>query len=526
MNEIIEQILYYLSGIWRHRWYALSLAWLICLGGWALVFKLPSQYDAIARVYVDTQSVLRPLLQGMTVQFNPSSQIDLMARTLLGRPNLEKVVRMTDMDLKVKDDFTKDALILDLQKRIRLEGTGRENLYSITFTDQDPEVAKKVVQSLLTIFVENTLGETRQDTDTAQRFLDKQISEYEQRLLASENHLAEFKQQHAGMLPGTSSAEGGYYNTLQALKNALEMARLELQQAQNRRDAFKRQVEGEDPGAILDFAMPEKAPTITLAIDERIKNLQQQLDSLLLKYTDQHPDVQIARSTLADLQKQREQEFAEYKAKMAGSDNRVKELNANANPVYQQLKIDLNREEANVASLQARVSNYEKQLQELQSKVNSIPEIEAQLKALDRDYSVTRTNYDALVARREQARLSQQAEQTTDNIRFRVIEPPRVPTEPSGPDRLMLMSMVLGAGLGGGMTLAFVIAQLWPTFDSRRGLMQATNIPVFGSVGIILSPTAIRRQRLKILMFFSLLSLLLLLYASLLTAQVTHLIKL
>ncbi len=520
MNEIIRQLLSYLNGIWRHRWYALGVAWLICLGGWAYVFKLPSQYEAAARVFVDTQSVLRPLLQGMTVQFNPASQIDLMTRTLLSRPNLEKVARMTDLDLKVKDDSTKDSLLLDLQKKIRLEGAGRENLYSITYTDGDPELAKKIVQSLLTIFVENTLGETRQDSDTAQRFLDKQIADYEQRLAATENRLAEFKQKHAGMLPGS---EGGYYGNLQVTNGALEKARLELEQAQKRRDVLKQEVEGERPTVGLMPATPVKALSVVLPIDERIRNLQQQLDNLLIKYTEKHPDVQITRTNLAELQKQREQDIAQYKEALSNPESTTAELNAN--PVYQQLKVTLAQEEANIASLQVRVSNYERQLQEMKTKVNTAPEVEAQLKALDRDYSVTRSNYDALLARREQARLSQQAEQTTDNIRFRVIEPPRVPAEPAGPNRPLLMSTVLGISLGAGVALAFLIAQLWPTFDSRHSLMQATNIPVFGSVGIILSPHMIRRQRLKILMFFSLFSLLLLLYAGLMIGQITHLIR-
>ena len=111
-------------------------------------------------------------------------------------------------------------------------------------------------------------------------------------------------------------------------------------------------------------------------------------------------------------------------------------------------------------------------------------------------------------------------------ICFRIgSEPPRVSAEPAGPNRLMLMSGVLGASLGTGVALAFLIAQLWPTFDSRHSLMQATNIPVFGSVGIILSAHMIRRQRLKMLMFFSLFSLLLLLYAGLMIGQITHLIQ-
>ncbi len=409
----------------------------------------------------------------------------------------------------------------DLQKKIGLMGAGRENLYTILFNDRDPETAKKVVQSLLTIFVEKTLGETRQDTDTAQRFLDKQIAEYEQRLLMAENRLAEFKQKNAGLV---SSDTGGYYSSLQAINGSLDSARLELQQAQNRRDALKQQLLGE--GKAVDAAksdLPEKSATVMLPIDERIKGLQQQLDTLLLKYTERHPDISITRNLLDELKKQREKDLAEYKAALASSGSKTAELNAN--PIYQQLKIALAQEEAHVASLQARVGNYEKQMADLQSKVNTVPVVEAQLKALDRDYSVTRTNYDALLARREQARLSQQAEQTTDNIRFRVIDPPRVPMEPAGPNRPVLISAVLGAAIGAGVALAFLVAQLWPTFDSRRSLMQATNIPVFGSVGIIRSSAATQRERLKLLLFISLFALLLLLYTGLLVGELSHLIK-
>lgn len=520
MNDIIEQILGHLQGIWRHRWYALGFAWLICLAGWALVFKMPNQYEVSARVFVDTQSVLRPLLQGMTVQFNPSSQIDLMTRTLLSRPNLEKVARMTDLDLKVKDDYAKDELLKELLKQIQLLGAGRENLYSIAYTNADPELAKRVVQSLLTIFVENTLGETRQDTDTAQRFLDKQITEYEQRLLEAENRLAEFKQKHGSLMSG---AEGSLYSSIEATQKALEATLLELQQTTNRRDSIRQQIEQKKPTLDVNPATPEKTLKLVLPVDERIRATQQQLDNLLLRFTEKHPDVQWTRDLLAELQKQREKDLAEYKAALQAPDTKAAELIAN--PIYQQLQISLSQEEANMASLQTRVMNYQRQLQELQSKVNTAPEIEAQRKALNRDYDLTRSNYEAMLARREQARLSQQAEQTSDNIRFRVIDPPRVPTEPTGPNRPVLMSSVLAAGLGGGVAVAFLIAQLWPTFDSRRSLMQATNVPVFGSVGIILSSAAIRRERLKMLMFVTLFILLVLLYMGLLIAELMHLIR-
>ena len=102
MNEAVEQVLGYARGVWRRRMLVLIVAWLISLMGWVWVYLLENQYKAQARVYVDTQSLLRPLLSGLAVQPNVGQQVALMTRTLMSRPNLEKVARMTDLDLRAK----------------------------------------------------------------------------------------------------------------------------------------------------------------------------------------------------------------------------------------------------------------------------------------------------------------------------------------------------------------------------------------------------------------------------------------
>lgn len=527
MHEIVDQVLNYVRGIWRHRWYALGLTWLVCVAGWIWAYQLPDQYEASARVYVDTQSVLRPVLKGLTIGFNPGSQIGLMTRTLLTRPNLEKVARMTDLDLNASNDAALDQVIASLGKKVRLGAAGRENLYSISYRDEDPQLAKRVVQALLTIFVENTLGETRQDSDTAQRFLEKQITDYENRLLAAENRLKEFKRQNMGVMP----SEGrGYYEELKRVTDLIEAAQLELHQAENRRASLERQLRGEEPtfgvGPEPAIESPH-APLLAerLPIQQRINSLQQQLDNLLLRYTERHPDVIALRQTLDELGKQRDVELAEMTQRLAqlpaASMSGLEMLDAN--PVFQNLKIAIGREETNIASLQVKVAEYEKRLQDLQGKVNTVLEVEGQMKALDRDYSVTRQNYEQLLARRESVHISQQVDQTTDNIRFKVIEPPRVPTQPSGPDRARLMSMVLIGGLAAGLGLAFLLAQLRPTFDTRHGLMQATNLPVLGCVDMIMAPHLVRRERLGMVAFVFCGICLLAAYSGLLLLQQTEL---
>ncbi len=248
--------------------------------------------------------------------------------------------------------------------------------------------------------------------------------------------------------------------------------------------------------------------------------MEQNLDELLIKFTEKHPDVDILRQTIADLKKQREQDRVRYAANLAESGGNARSQGVNT--VYQQLKVRLAEEEANVASLRVRVDEYMKRYKELQEQVSTLPKIEAELVALNRDYEVNRQQHDQLLARRESARLSQQAEQSNQDVRFKIIDPPRVPFKPTGPKRFLLMTMLLGAGLGAGVGLAFLIAQLWPTFGSRRSLMQIADIPVFGSVGLVLSPAAQRRERLQTVVYASLVGVLLLTYAGLIVMQIVR----
>src|SRR5215470_3934546 len=93
MHESINQFLAHVRATWRYRWAAAGSAWIIALAGWAAVYVAPDRYEASARVYVNTQSVLRPLLAGLTVQPNVDQMVAMMSRTLISRPNLEKIIR-------------------------------------------------------------------------------------------------------------------------------------------------------------------------------------------------------------------------------------------------------------------------------------------------------------------------------------------------------------------------------------------------------------------------------------------------
>ncbi|HXK56064.1 MAG TPA: Wzz/FepE/Etk N-terminal domain-containing protein, partial [Gammaproteobacteria bacterium] len=139
MYELVNQLLGYIRGIWRYRWWILGVAWTVSIIGWIQVSNLPDQFKASARVYVDTTTLLQPLLRGLAVEGNDQHQLLLMTNTLMSRPNLEKVMRMADLDLKAKTEADTEELINELKENFSLQSAGRVNLYTIAYQDARPE---------------------------------------------------------------------------------------------------------------------------------------------------------------------------------------------------------------------------------------------------------------------------------------------------------------------------------------------------------------------------------------------------
>lgn len=493
MQEILVQILGYVWGIWRYRWQALIVAALVSLAGWAWVFQMPEAYKASARVHVDTNTVLRPLLRGLAIQPNIDQRIQLMSRTLLSRPNLEKLMRMTDLDLQAETEAQKDEIIKSLKENISLSGDRRNtSLYSLGFEHEDREMAKRVVQSLITVFIESTLGDERADSLDAQKFLDQQIEEYENRLTEAESRLAKFKQKYVGVLPGQS---GGYYGNLASARQELSTAELRLNEMTQRRNELKRQLAGEEP-VFLSSGTDNFSQS---PLDSRINSLQARLDDLLTRYTDRYPEVVQIRGLIEVLEEEKQ---AEIEKAMAGQPAEYAGLKES--PVYQQMRTMLAETEARVAEMTVRVKEYRSRVKELEEMVDNIPVIEAELKQLNRDYDIVRQKHGDLLARRESALISQDVEQKSNDLVFRVIDPPFVPLEPSEPNKLLLNAIVLVLGIGAGGGLAFLWSLLNPVVIDRFALTRVTDLPVLGTVSLVTDKEERRAALMSRLVFFGL----------------------
>jgi polysaccharide chain length determinant protein (PEP-CTERM system associated) len=481
--------------VWRHKWLGVATAWLVCTAGWIGVALVPTKYESSARVYLNADPLLTPLLKGLAADTDPTRQLDFMQRTLLSRPNLEQLVRLTDLDIGVTTAEQREALYKRLVNDVTVAPVTL-NLLTLSYRDQDPNTAKNVVQALLTIFAEKTAGSSRADMDSAQRFLDSEINSYRDQLRAAERRRAELTQQYPDIVSNRSPDSGtdgdGSLSRLDQTRAAVARLKLDLADAVTKRDAMQKEL-----AAVPAMLSVERAPQVIVTggrlspIDERLQEVRRNLDTMLLKYTDDHPDVKAARKQIAQI----EAEAAKAPAGPGKSGGATK--GEVANSVYEQIKVRLVDAEATVAAVQRRLDEAQSDQARIEKVAASAPGVLVQAQDLDRDYSILKRNYQELVARREATQIANAADTKTEKIQFRIVDPPQVPILPAAPNRPMLVSMVLLFGLGGGIAVPLALTQLDRSF-ATIGQLRNLGLPILGSVSRLSLGAARRRAMIQL----------------------------
>jgi polysaccharide chain length determinant protein (PEP-CTERM system associated) len=510
MDELISQISTIVRGMWKYRRFGVLVAWLVAAIGAIVVLVVPDRYEASARIYVDTQSILKPLMSGLAMQPNVEQQINMLSRTLISRPNVEKLIRMADLDLGKQSKSEQEALIESVTKLIEIKNLGRDNLYTLSFRDSNPGKAQRVVQSLVSIFVESSLGETRKDSDTAKKFIEEQIKNYVVKLEEAEARLKDFKLKNIDL----QSTDGkDMTGRLSEVSTQLNQARLELREAENARESARQQLDAErtnSGSAATRGLLQESALSVsTPELDARIGEQKRILDSLLQRFTEQHPDVVGARKLIKDLEEQKQKEVKELRRQAMA--NPVA-LGGSSNLVVQEISRLLSTSEVQVAALRARVNEYESRYAKAREQIRNSPQIETEFAQLNRDYDIHKKNYHDLVSRRESASMSGELDNVSGLADFRLIDPPRVSPKPVAPNRVLLLPLALLAALASGLGVAFLVSQVRPVFFDGNVLRTVTELPLLGVVTMIESDSLKHHEKRSLKRFLASLAALVILF--------------
>lgn len=475
MNGLYDEFRIAVHSVWNRRWLALAVAWAVCLIGWLVVAMIPNKYESKALIQVRTQSILSD-----QIGINPQDQrknIQQLQQTLTSSSNLERVVRGTDLGSTIASEQELAGKIEGLRTNIEVKAE-QDDFFAITVKQPSPKLARDVVQKLIDVAEEDNIAGDRKETSQTLRFLDAQIEARQKQLQEAEAKRVAYETQNLGLLPGVGSVS----QRLEASRAELSQIESQLVQARSALAALNGQLAGTPTTLNTPSAGGGGGPSA-------LGQAQGELASMRARgFTDSHPDVIAMKNQIAALRS------AGGGGSSGGGSFRT------PNPAYSSLQSMRAEREASAIALQSRKSAIQADMAQLAAKQTAEPGVAAEYARINRDHDVLKTQYDKLVADRDNVRLRGQVETQTDAVQFNVVKTPSLSNVPAAPNRPMLLAMVLFAGIGAGVGTAFALGHLQTNYPTAAKLERASGLPVIGSISQMLTSAerAARKQKMKL----------------------------
>ena len=502
----------YFSLLVRNRWWVLAT---VIIGGIAagiVAYTTPKVYEAKCTVLVENDAVLQALTRSMAVTPSLTSKMQFLQQRLLTRDNLTQIARRLDLDLDARTPREMEALLNEMRRDIVVRASSGGQLIEIAFQYNEPTVARDVVSMLTDMLLEENLGAKRVEAHQAYDFLSQQLDVYRTRLEESERRLREFKQKNlveegVGVaMPAngdessvTPRAAFGDVNRLTDFREQLANTEINLKQLQTQRAEFAKQLEKE-PRWISAQQDNELLGGAQSPNEQRIAQLEQQIQELRLTYTDRHPAIVRLQTQIAQLKAADEAD--EATAEEGGdADVPADTEDQVLNPNYISLKERLSSLDAEITSAKAKAEQLRGGIAGLQKTILDVPKKEQELVALRRDYGVTSSTYDSLLKRLEEARVTKEMEVQDKGGRIRVIEPATVPYKPVKPNRVIILLMGLGGGFAAGYGIGFLRYLMDNAVKSEDDVRGLVGLPVIGQIPTVITHSDRRRHRMRNLAF-------------------------
>jgi len=366
MGELKFQLQHYLSEMWKRRWSILAITSIVGLVGALFAATAKDVYTSKATVFVDTTSLMQKIVGRELDISDPGIVIENVRKSMYARPNIEEVIRRTDLDLTLSDKRDWESLVSTLSEEMSLKRQGQD-FYNIEFSSGDPGQARDVVQALLDLFLEEGLirsGVDSSDSESVRRYVETQLAESSARLAEIEAQIAEQERRYRDELagaPALASEKRGIEGQLSQLEGERLLYQQELASLRSRLASTPPQVLErviQPPQQQRPYIPPPNSTKMPipqgptpeeqqyLAFQAQAGSVQAEVQQLLQRLTPQHPDVAAAQSRAANVQAQLGQLQAAAQRANAALQQRIQTAiaqNAQVDAEYRNWQIESNR---------------------------------------------------------------------------------------------------------------------------------------------------------------------------------------
>ena len=485
----------YLDIAKRRKWWVIIPLFVALVAGGVHLYQTPKVYRASTLILVEAQKVPSQFVPN-TVTQNVQSRLQTISQQVHSRTNLEDIIQRFNLNrqvenkklsliekIKIKfltlvglmeasaeqggygkeeDKPSMQQLVRSVRKKIDVNLRARNQAFEISFEWRDPQVAAQVTNALASQYIDQNLKFREEMAMGTTRFLESEVQRLRQELQKREQKLEDFKRRNMGRLPGQLESN---LNILSQLKDELSKTEDRAEQVRQQMRLMEQQAQMQTEDMFSDFGeWDDDVGTGNMEIE----SLREELENLRTRYKDKHPDVQRLQRRIAQLEEeQKAEQEAEAEEEPVSEPEPLNEQSF-AGIDMQQVQQDQMR--TRLANYQEKIKKLQKQINEYEKRVEQTPEVELQLKNLERDYAAVNDRYQNVLRRKLDAEMGEQMEKRQQGEHFRVVDPAITPDKPFKPDktRVMFMALALGLGLGGG--LGYVREILDPAFYTPQEL--------------------------------------------------------
>lgn len=467
----------------RRRWQFLIpffFGWLLV---WGASWMIPSTYRSGTLILVEQPSVPEKYVVS-NIDSDIQHQLDSITQQILSRTRLIRIIDSLGLYAKERKRKSPDDLVEMMRKDIEIElshGDDRKlSAFNIYYASRDPKMAQAATSELANLFITENLEQRQERSENTTKFLQDQLDQARAKLAAQEAKLRVFKDQHLGELPTQTQSNlqilTGLQSQLQANQDSLNRAKQQNTYLESLTNQYRAtaQVSKSGDGGSAGLA----------AIDKELDQLKTQLADLLSHYTDKHPDVRKTKEQIARTEKMRERVIAEMNNPANTSNTTpvaVTPLDPKTAPMLEmESQLKANRQE--IANREAEIKDEQAKINQYQARLNMAPVMEQQYADITRDYDQSKTDYESLLAKKNQSEMSTDLEKTQQAEHFRMLDPPNLPVKPYKPNRLMLCGAGLAVGLVFGAGFAFAKEKLSGKIYTEREIKKLVPFEVISEI--------------------------------------------
>lgn len=451
-HELYLELKRYVGLLLRRKRLLVLMVLAFMSAGIATSYLLPKKYEAKSTVFIE-QSVISDLVKGIAITPSMDAKIRVLSLTMLSRETLTKVLRILDKDINFSSEAALETYMDQLRDRISIMLDERRGVFFIYFTDEDPQFARDLVNTITDVYIQTNTVSKREESLDATRFLADQIDSFKKRIDVVEDEINAYKGKHGIEL---SMDQGMVRLEVSDREKRIESLRLRQKELETQ----LRLISGGSGGGVL-------------------RELQNQLAVLLNVYTDSHPKVTRLK--------------AQIEAVKASPGGGGSPDGSGVSRALIRAEMEANTE---------RIAKEETEIEEKMALLRQIPLIRTGLNELQRKKDNEAVIYNQLVSRYGQSEVSKQMEMENKSISFRIVDAAVLPVKPISPKRLLIIFGSLAAGVGAGVALIFLPYLLGGSIKNISEL-RSLNLRVLAILPIIPKPEEDRRRRKGDIIFLS-----------------------